>query len=218
MNILALIVLLGIIDISKYLSSIHTKFVTRFLSILLLIIFVKTILSVFNCYIPVEFSSVAYLFVPFVFLFRIKKLYVIASYIATLAGAVYYFYIILNGGATYNVVPASYVYISMFAHGTLLLVGLVSMFRLKFNKNNYFLILGYMLLNIIWAISNRPESINFRLFIYELIDGEFLEIFFSNLNSFIYIAYYLLISSFLFGSVKIFNKLNTRWYMSESIK
>lgn len=213
MNVLAVIVFAGIIDLAKYLSSYFNTHIRVILATMLLVLFTRTFMSVLNGYIPVEFSSVAYLFVPFVFILRIKKLYVIASYIAALAGVVYYSYIIINGGATYNVISASEVYTSMFFHGTLLLVGIISMKRLQFTKNNYLLILAYMVFNIMWAISNRPANIDFRLFIYELIDGEFLKIFIQNINPLIIILYYGLISSFLIWSVKTFNKFNMKWNM-----
>jgi len=212
MNVLAIIIFLGIIDISKYLARNYNQLTTVVLSALLIVLFTKSLIAILNGYVPVEFSSVAYLFVPLVFVLRIKKLYVVGSYISALAGFIYFIYIIINGGATYNVIPSIEVYRSMLSHGTLLLIGLITLSRLEFHKNNIPIILGYMVSNILWAISNRPEQISFRLFIYEMVDGNFLEILFRNPNPLIYFSYYMFILAFLIWSVKVFGKINMKWH------
>lgn len=211
MNVLGIIVFLLIINMGKYFAVHYTETTRKFLGLMLIALFLREIISISHGNVSVEFSSIAYLCVPTIFLTRIKKFYGLATFIGILAGTVYYTYIIINGGATYNVVQPSQVYISMFAHGTLLLVGFVSMLRLKFNGTNYLLIFGYMISNIVWAIIKRPDQIEFRLFIYELIDGNFLNTQISSLNPFIYSSYFIILLTILFGCIKLFYILNKKW-------
>lgn len=208
MNVLGIVIFSFIIPLAKFLSSNYGKKVHIVISIQLVCVFLIVIQRIFAGAIIVEFSALAYLFVPIVFLFRIKKLYITASYAGFMAGLFYYLYIILNGGNTYHTLVDYKVFLSMFSHGTLLLVSLIYMSRIKFATKELLFVVGYLLFALIWAIVNRPETNEFKFFIYDIIDGEMLNAFSNNLSSIHYVIYYILLILFLLFSMRVFLRLN----------
>lgn len=209
MNILGVVIFSMIIPLARFLSLNYNSKVQAIISIQLMIVLIIVARRIFQGAIIVEFSAVAYLFVPTVFLLRIKKLYITAAYAGFMAGLFYYLYIILNGGNTYHTLIDSKVYLSMFSHGTLLLVSLIYMKRIKFATKELLLVIGYLLFSLVWAIVNRPETNEFKFFIYDIIDGELLNVFFVNLSNVHYLIYYILLALFLLFSMRIFLRINS---------
>lgn len=74
---------------------------------------------------PVEFSAAAYFTTPAILLFGPKRLRCWAAYAGLLAGSVYYSAMVLAGDAIYGTYPPSDVLLSLFCHGSLLVLGLI---------------------------------------------------------------------------------------------
>lgn len=211
MNVLGVVIFSFIIPLAQFLSHNYGKKAQMVVSVQLVFVFLIVMQRIFNGAIIVEFSALAYLFVPTVFLLRIKKLYISAAYAGSMAGLFYYLYIILNGGNTYHTLVDYKVYLSMFSHGTLLMVSLIYMSRIKFATKELIFVGGYLLFALFWAIFNRPETNEFKFFIYDIIDGEMLHAFSNNLTSMHYIIYYILLTLFLLFSMRVFLGINKRY-------
>ena len=211
MNVLGVVLFSFIIPLAKFLASNYGKITQAVISLQLIMVFMIVLNRIFQGAIIVEFSAVAYLFVPIVFLMRIKKLYITAAYAGFMAGLFYYLYIILNGGTTYNTLVDYKVYLSMFSHGTLLLVSLIYMTRIRFSTKELLLVIAYLLFSLLWAIINRPETNEFRFFIYDIIDGELLHSISNNLTSIHYMIYYILLTLFLLFSMRVFLRINNHY-------
>lgn len=216
MNILGVVIFSMIIPLARYLTLNYNSKIHAVISLQLMIVLIIVARRIFQGAIIVEFSAVAYLFVPTVFLLRIRRLYITAAYAGFMAGLFYYFYIILNGGNTYHTLIDSKVYLSMFSHGTLLLVSLIYMKRIKFATKELLLVVAYLLFSLFWAIVNRPETNEFKFFIYDIIDGELLNVFFENLSNVHYLIYYILLALFLLFSMRIFIRINT-YFMKDTL-
>ena len=73
---------------------------------------------------PVEFSAAAYFTTPGIILMTRGKLRCWAAYAGLLAGGVYYGAMCLAGGYIYGANPPAQVLLSLFCHGSLLVLGL----------------------------------------------------------------------------------------------
>ncbi|PAT01114.1 hypothetical protein CI105_08265 [Candidatus Izimaplasma bacterium ZiA1] len=166
--------------------------------------------------IPVEFSTITYFVSSVIFILRIKYIEIWAVYSAVMAGVFYYLTVLVTGGNTYEFYSHSNVYIALFSHGSLLFMGLLKLKTTKYNQNLSFVIIIGNLLILAWALYIRPAiTYNERIFIYELIDGKYL----NQLDtSFIFIikpVYYILVSFFVYKSSKVIFKVNEKLYLND---
>lgn len=123
---------------------------------------------------PVEFSAVAYFTTPAILLFGPKRLHCWAAYAGLLAGSVYYSTMVLAGDAIYGAYPPSNVLLSLFCHGSLLVLGLTVTGTERFSRREAaFLPIGTATVALRAALL-RPWSGGGTLLIYELLDAHLL--------------------------------------------
>lgn len=123
---------------------------------------------------PVEFSAAAYFTTPAIPLFGPKRLRCWAAYAGLLAGSVYYSAMVLAGDAIYGAYPPSSVLLSLFCHGSLLVLGLIVTGTESFTRRETALLpLGVAAVAVRAALL-RPWSGGGTLLIYELLDARIL--------------------------------------------
>lgn len=123
---------------------------------------------------PVEFSAAAYFTTPLILLFGPKRLRCWAAYAGLLAGSVYYSAMVFVGDAIYGAYPPSDVLLSLFCHGSLLVLGLTVTGAERFTRRDAaFLPIGTAAVAIRAALL-RPWSGGGTLLIYELLDARLL--------------------------------------------
>ena len=106
---------------------------------------------------PVEFSAAAYVTTPGIILMTRGKLRCWAAYAGLLAGGVYYGAMCLAGGYIYGANPPAQVLLSLFCHGSLLVLGLTVTGTERFGPRDAALL--------------RPWAGGGTLLIYELLDA-----------------------------------------------
>lgn len=210
MNILGFAFFFLIVTNIKQMSKVQETIYGVILQILHVAMLVVSIIQITRGYIPVEFSSVSYIVVPLIFLLNVKSLYSVGSYAGIMAGFFYYIYIIANGGRTYYVVDSNLVLFSMYQHGLLLFSGLYMIKQQPIFRRDMLKILGFVLFVGVWAQLNRPETISFRLFIYELMDAEVLFMMTNSVSVGMKIMYYSSICIFVLLSCFVICLLSKR--------
>lgn len=164
--------------------------------------------------VPVEFSTVSYFAVPIILLSGSKKLQSWAAYSGMMAGFFYYMTMILAGGKIYAEYPPYDTYISICCHGTLYLCGLVSLKTNRFKPSDCFkLFLGVGTIAINAALFRPIADNGTRLFIYELMDGIYVQqVLPQALSGYLTPINYGLIICFVLLTGKLFFKLNKTQY------
>lgn len=159
--------------------------------------------------IPVEFSTVSYFVVPLILLMNMKRLEVWAVYSSIMSGFFYYLTMITTGGAIYNTYPYISVYTSLFCHGSLYFIGMLKLKTILYDeKKSYKIIIGNLFI-LAWAIYIRPDiTLQSRIFIYEIIDGDLVRAFTSSYLWIYLPVYYVLLSYLVYKSSKGLYKFN----------
>lgn len=104
---------------------------------------------------PVEFSAAAYFTTPGIILMTRGKLRCWAAYAGLLAGGVYYGAMCLAGGYIYGANPPAQVLLSLFCHGSLLVLGLAVTGTERFGPRDAALPVYYAALAAFVLISPR---------------------------------------------------------------
>lgn len=215
LNVFALIVVIGILYfvflLVKEDKHIQRKAIVIISLLMLLINGIKLLLE--PSLIPVEFSTIAYYVVPVIMLLNVKFLEIWAVYSAVMAGLFYYITVMVTGGNTYELYSHANIYISLYCHGSLLFLGLLKLTTIKYNIRYSFILVVGNLLVLIWALYIRQEIVvTERIFIYELIDGVFVDqIISSNILIFKGI-YYILLTFVIYKSSKMIYGVNRLLY------
>ena len=121
---------------------------------------------------PAEFSAVAYFMVPLLILAGRGKAGAWAAYSGLMAGFFYFFAMILQGQVLYGAYAPSSIYLSMFNHGILYLLGLTAIrVRLYPQADRRILTAGIVCVAS-WALAVRPwiEEPG-KLLIYKLLEA-----------------------------------------------
>lgn len=123
---------------------------------------------------PVEFSAAAYFTTPGIILLRRGGLRCWAAYAGLLAGGVYYAAMCLAGGFIYGSEPPGGVLLSLFCHGSLLVLGLVVTGTERFGAREAALLPLGVACVAARAVLLRPWSGGGTLLIYGLLDARVL--------------------------------------------
>lgn len=164
-------------ELSKRPKNLRKRAVRRLSALLLGVNILKYALPLLTggeLVLPVEFSSSAYFTTPAILLFGPKRLRCWAAYAGLLAGSVYYSAMLLAGDAIYGTYPPSNVLLSLFCHGSLLVLGMVVTGTERFTRRETALLpLGVAVVAFRAALL-RPWSGGGTLLIYELLDARIL--------------------------------------------
>lgn len=211
LNVFAFIVFIGIIYLVFQISVEDKRTQKRVIVVLSIALLVLngTKLLLDHSRIPVEFSTISYFIVPIILLLRLKFLEIWAVYSAVMAGLFYYITIMVTGGNTYELYSHANIYTSLFCHGSLFFLGLLKLRTTTYNMRYSFILIIGNILVLAWALYIRTEiSFTERIFIYELIDGVFVNQLVSS-NVYIFKSiYYILLSYLIFKSSKIIYGVN----------
>jgi hypothetical protein len=163
---------------------------------------------------PVEFSSVSYFAVPVIALSGWRPAEVWAAYAGLLAGTCYFATMAAAGGPIYDAYPHWDIYLSMFCHGSLFLIG-ASILRTRMfrKKEAWKLALGFAAIAAN-ALAVRPLAENgTRLFIYELLDAQYARPF---LPQALIPLYFLALFGALYLTIRLFFHLNRMLYKKKA--
>lgn len=120
---------------------------------------------------PVEFSAAAYFTTPGIILLTRGRLRCWAAYAGLLAGGVYYAAMCLAGGRIYGANPPAQVLLSLYCHGSLLVLGLAVTGTERFGAREA----AALPLGVVGVAARaallRPWSGGGTLLIYELLDA-----------------------------------------------
>ena len=164
---------------------------------------------------PVEFSALAYFFVPLILLFKVKGLYVWAAYSGLLAGGGYFLSVIAFGKWAYVHYTNERIAAAYFCHGILLLLSLFITEQSRFcEKSCWLLVTALSLVGLrtlmLYGLFNGGRGI----FIYELLFAYLpLRLF----GAWILPIYYIALFVLLILSFKLFFKLNFRLNKKRSL-
>lgn len=163
-----------------------------------------------NISIPVEISSISYFLIPLILTFKIKKLYVVASFLGVASGLGFFlFYILIGFTVSTNFTIAEFL-ISVFSHSYLLTAGLQIMFRNRFVNKPQTIWLA-MLGVICWSMAFYDFANRGLTFIYYIIKPSYLCVFSSNvLNIFSVIIFYAIVLVLFHFAVKLFFRVNNK--------
>lgn len=164
--------------------------------------------------IPVEFSTVAYFAMPTILLTGRKTYQSWAVYSGMMAGFFYYMAMVVAGGPLYKTYPPYDIYISMYCHGTLYLCGLVTIGTRQYSPNDGFKLASGIAYVAIQALLLRPLAEGSeRIFIYELMDGDYIKQFLPQSTWPVALpVYYIVILCLVLLTIKGFFWLNSSRY------
>lgn len=215
LNVFALIVLIGLFYVVSLLSKKEETTQKKVLLIvsLVLLLFNSIKFIIEPSEIPVEFSTITYFVAPLILISRIRFLEIWAVYSAIMAGVFYYLTVLTTGGNTYELYSHANIYTSLYCHGSLFFLGLLKLKTTKYNVKQSFVILIGNCSVLIWALYIRPQIVfSERIFIYELIDGSFVNQVVSH-NLFIFKSiYYVVLVFVIYKSSKVLFTVNEFLY------
>ena len=163
---------------------------------------------------PVEFSTVAYFFVPAILLTSKKRPHSWAAYSGLMAGFFYYMAMITAGGPLYAAYAPRDIFLSLFCHGTIYLCGFVTIGTEVCNaKDAPKLALGVALVAIRAALLRPFVPDGSRLLIYILLDASVVRrLLPASMWPFALPVYYLTVIGFVLLTIRGFFRRNQKQY------
>jgi len=207
LNILSFFWLLLLFFYSRYVLKQNEVVRNRFLKIQLLLVLLYNIgfLFVFPWKIPIELSTTSYFVVPIIVLFSIKYLKAWGVYASILTGSIYFIGMLIMGNKLYSNFPPYSVYTSLYNHGALISYALITLKTAEFHKSERNIIWVGLGLSAAWAL-----LLTGRIFIYILLDGDLINIYFPNNLNLRFIIYYPLLIVVLIFSANVVHLLNQK--------
>ncbi len=219
LNLLSFICLLLIIVFTRYLLSKPREFQFKVIKVQLLLVLLYNIVIhiVVPTKLPIELSTISYFVVPIVLFLNIKKLNVWAVYASILSGALYYFSMIVAGQQMYGHFPVYSYSTSLFNHGTLLMYSMIMLSNVRFFKSERFIIWIGLAITIVYVLLMRPLVTHpGRIFIYEILDAELVNAYFSDFGVVAYSIYYILFVMFLYISSNLVHYFSGKLYIERT--
>lgn len=202
-NLLSLFCLILIYFYTRYLLKKPQSLQFKVIKIQLLLVLLYNIVIhiVVPTKLPIELSTISYFLVPVILYFNIKRLNIWAVYASILSGALYYFSMIVAGQQLYGHFPVYSYLTSLFNHGTLLIYSVIMLKNVKFFKSERYIIWIGLLATIVYALLMRPLVTHpGRVFIFEVLDADLVNAYFSSYGVVAYSIYYILFALFLYSS------------------
>ena len=176
---------------------------------------------------PIEISTITYFLFSIITLFKIRKIYHIASFFAIISGIGFFIYYSLFGFISFESISFDKYMIAVLNHGILLLGGLYLLYNFDFSDSiKYHIIIGILLI-IAHASIFYFEDIKGTTFIYYLIRPEFISVtsnlYLNHLLKYtfyivLYLIFIVFVNSFYYINAKIiyFKKVNQTLFQQTS--